>query len=149
MLLFFFSVNLSAQTDAASSDIEAIKTLIKAHYWNVMYTNEEREEIDVIANGFDPEFRMYVYYQDVLSVRTRDEWMGILQANRDKARDKPKKPKKQNSLEFGFVDVTGQTAVAKLLISSDGQLKYTDYLSLYKMGGEWKVMTKLFTFHQQ
>jgi len=72
-----------------------------------------------------------------------------IKANRDKAKTKPSnKTKSNNSLEFGFVDVTGQTAVAKLLISSKGKLKYTDYFTLYKIDGAWKVMTKLFTFHQ-
>lgn len=133
----------------AQDEVEDVKSTIVDYYWNVMYTNEDRKEISAIADGFHEKFNMYVYYKGELSVRTRDGWMDILQRNRDKARVNPSnKPKKKNRLEFGFVDVTGQTAVAKLLIYSNDEIKYTDYLSLYKIDGEWKIITKLFTFHQ-
>lgn len=131
-------------------EVKAIKSVVKEYYWKVMYTNDERKDISAIADGFDENFHMYVYYENEVSVRTRDEWMSILQSNRDKAKGKPSnKPKSNNSLEFGFVDVTGQTAAAKLLISSNDKLKYTDYFTLYKIDGQWKVMSKLFTFHQK
>ena len=122
----FTSLNLLAQTaEDTVNEVEVIKNLVREYYWNVMYTNDERKEVAAIAEGFDENFHMYVYYQNELSVRTRDEWMAILQSNRDKAKTKPSnKPKRNNNLEFGFVDVTGQTAVAKLLISSNGKLKY-------------------------
>ena len=123
---------------------------MRQYYWDVMYTNDERKDIAAIAEGFHEDFHMYVYYNEEVSVRTREKWMDILQKNRDKAKAKPTgKPKNKNSLEFGLVDVDGQTAIAKLLISSNGKLKYTDYFTLYKIDGDWKVMTKLFTFHQQ
>ena len=149
-ILVFTSLPAFAQnTPDYAEEVKAIKTLIREYYWNVMYTNDERKEISEMANGFHQDFHMYVYYENEVSVSTRDEWMGFMQANRDKAKDKPSnRPKNTNSLAFGFVDVTGQTAAAKLLISSNGKLKYTDYFTLYKIDGEWKVMSKLFTFHQ-
>ena len=131
LLMTLISLNLTAQNgNDSESDVEAVKKLVREYYWNVMYTNDERKEVAAIAEGFDENFHMYVYYQNELSVRTRDEWMAILQSNRDKAKIKPSnKPKRNNNLEFGFIDVTGQTAVAKLLISSNGKMKYTDDLT--------------------
>lgn len=42
-----------------------------------------------------------------------------------------------------MVDVTGDVAVAKVILDYPNA-RFTDYFALLKVGGEWKVMTKLF-----
>ncbi|MEQ9424765.1 MAG: nuclear transport factor 2 family protein [Cyclobacteriaceae bacterium] len=145
LILGTLGILCSSQAQELTPEQEEIKDHITEYYWNVMYTNAERKPINAIAEGFSEDFHMYVYWDGELSKRTRDEWMAILQKNRDKA--DPNMPKKSNSLEFGYIDVTGYTASTKLLISQEGKLKYTDYMTLYKVDGKWQVMSKLFTYH--
>ena len=41
--------------------------------------------------------------------------------------------------KFSSVDITGNTAAAKVKIYKKGKLVYTDYLSLYKYDNQWKI----------
>ena len=41
--------------------------------------------------------------------------------------------------------VDGYLAVAKFVVERAGKGSYVDYFTLYKVGGEWKIVTKAFT----
>ncbi len=47
------------------------------------------------------------------------------------------------------LDVTGGAAAAKIEISKDGRLVYTDYLSLLKFTDSWKIAAKVYQAHQK
>jgi hypothetical protein len=44
------------------------------------------------------------------------------------------------------VDITGNAAMAKIVLDYP-QVKFTDYMSLLKIDGEWKIINK--TFHAE
>ena len=46
--------------------------------------------------------------------------------------------------EFSLVDVSGDAAVARVELHRDGKHTFTDYLSLYRTGGGWRIVGKIF-----
>ncbi len=53
------------------------------------------------------------------------------------------------NVTFKFIDVnvTGYAAIAVIEIFSKGKPLYTDYMSLYKFKGGWKIATKIYYSH--
>ena len=56
----------------------------------------------------------------------------------------PRPAEKSVSLTFEFIDVTGDVALAKVNCFEGGTKTYIDYISLYKYGEEWKIISKIF-----
>ena len=50
----------------------------------------------------------------------------------------------KGDLRIVSVDVTGNAASVKVLEAYDNAI-YTDYLSLLKWNGEWKIVNKIYT----
>ena len=46
------------------------------------------------------------------------------------------------------LDQTGRAAAAKVEIFQDGEIIYTDYMSLYRFGEEWRIVAKTFHSHR-
>lgn len=59
--------------------------------------------------------------------------------------DLPRGEESRVSVEFDFVDVTDDVAMVKLRYFEGGKHTYTDYISLYQIQGEWKIISKVFT----
>lgn len=57
---------------------------------------------------------------------------------------KPKADAEKVTVNFLNVDVSGTAAVVKLEFLVGGQLKYIDYISLYKFESGWKIVSKIF-----
>jgi hypothetical protein len=53
-------------------------------------------------------------------------------------------PTPQRTERIAQVDITGTSAVARLELEYPQQ-KITDYMSLVKYGGEWKIVSKIFS----
>jgi len=47
-----------------------------------------------------------------------------------------------------MVDVTGNAAVAKIEIYKDGKHIYSDYMALYKIDNNWKIVNKIYFSHK-
>lgn len=122
----------------------AVQKLVESTYVEVLYNGNK--DLELLRKGFHEDFNMYVYYQEKLSKRTREEWIDKL----IEVRQRPKKAnykKRAYSWKFKKISVEGQTAMVVLEIRENQQLKYTDFLTLYKMENGWQVMTKLFSMH--
>jgi len=122
----------------------AVQKLVESTYVQVLYNGNK--DLELLRRGFHEDFNMYVYYQEKLSKRTREEWIDKL----IEVRKRPKKAtnkKRDYSWKFKRISVEGQTAMVVLEIKENKQLKYTDFLTLYKMENGWQVMTKLFSMH--
>lgn len=104
-------------------------------------------DIELFRQGFHPEFNMYIYYKGELEKRSLDQWIDKLKKKRAKAASSNKTTKKIYTHEFETIEVTGQTAFVKLATFHEDKKLTTDYFTLYKIEGEWKIMTKLFSFH--
>ena len=49
--------------------------------------------------------------------------------------------------KIASLDITGGSAAAKIELSRDGKMIYTDYLSLLKFDDGWKIAAKVYYAH--
>jgi len=129
------------QDESPASEKDAVAAVIESSYITPLYL---RGDLDKIAEGLHPEFRMYYLHDDAVAIRLRDTWIERLRERRDLTA--PTSPPEW-TWSFPIIDVTGTTAMVKLELDRDGKRAYTDYLTLYRFEDGWRVMTKLFTAH--
>jgi len=60
----------------------------------------------------------------------------------------PAEDEAERRREITMVDVTGDAAVAKIVLDYPDAL-LTDYMSLLKIDGEWKIVSKIFTVERK
>jgi len=58
--------------------------------------------------------------------------------------------KNQNKIDYEliFIDITKNSAVARMEILENSEHIYTDYFCLYKFNEGWKIVSKIFAEHQ-
>jgi hypothetical protein len=88
---------------------------------------------------FHPESKLFFTRDGKLATRTSEEYIAG-------ARGTPAPDEAQRKRRIDFVDVVGDAAVAKLTLEYP-DVTFTDYMSLLKVEGEWKIVNK--TFHAQ
>ena len=122
-------------------DVEAIKKTIQTAYVDGLQNEGDLKKID---KGFHPDFNL-------LGIGEKgDMWKLPIKKWKDKTVQKVKDGKlplsgqDKVSIKFLSVDVTGTAAVAKIEFYVGKELKYIDYLSLYKFNKEWKIVNKIF-----
>lgn len=141
VFVLLIATHFCLANSTSPDEAEAVRKVVQESYVDVLYGESGLENL---RKGFHPEFNMYVYYKGVFSKRTLDSWLERLETNR---RKNAEKPKRNYRTEFAMIDVTGQTAMVKLIIYEDEKLKFTDYLTLYKVAEGWRVITKQFSMH--
>ena len=138
MMAFFAVCSCATQQASDNQDVTAIKTVLEDAYVNGIHIN--RDSI-AVRNGFHPSFVMFVYDDGEIINATLDMWLGRLNL------DGTKNPINIEH-EFGFVDVNGNAATARMEIYEDSKHKYTDYFSMYKFEEGWKIVGKIFYSHK-
>ncbi|HEX8274437.1 MAG TPA: nuclear transport factor 2 family protein [Longimicrobiaceae bacterium] len=91
------------------------------------------------AAAMHPEMRMFWIRDGALSQRTQAEYVAG-------ASGRPAADEAQRRRWIEEVDVTGDAAVAKVVLDYP-QARITDYMSLLRVDGEWRIVNK--TFHSQ
>ena len=86
---------------------------------------------------FHPEAKLFFNREGKLTTRTSEEYISG-------ARGTPAADEAQRKRRIDFVDVTGDAAMAKITLDYP-DVTFTDYMSLVKVDGEWKIVNK--TFH--
>ena len=122
---------------------EAIKEAVTETYINPLYMGGS---LDAIREGLHEEFEMYVYIRNEFSKRSKAQWLERLEEVRAQPKN-PNAPERKNTFKFALIDYTGPTAVVKLEVYRNDKLNFTDYLTLYKIDGDWKLLSKFFTWH--
>lgn len=119
--------------------MDDIKRVIEEAY--VMGLHERQDEAAVRA-GFHDEFRMYVRDEDGVVPVTVDEWLGRV----DKLKaGNPELWQLATRVEFDDIDVSGDCAVAKLIVHKGPHYFSTDYMLLYRLQEGWRVVAKVFS----
>ncbi|RKN80172.1 nuclear transport factor 2 family protein [Ulvibacterium marinum] len=136
-LYFLCTVGCTFCNAQDPDDKSLIETIITECYLEPLYLNGN---LDKIKEGFHKEFTMYVLYKGEFYATSRAKWIENIKATRSR-----NLPQKNYSWQFKIIDHEGQTAVVKLCINEEGNLKYIDYLTLYKFQDGWKVITKQFS----
>lgn len=121
-------VSVNAARDAA--DREAVEKPLK------MYFSGDPEQL---KQAFHPGATMFFARNDSLIAVPIPEYIARVAASRAQGGAPP-----QRTERIAQVDITGTSAVARLELEYPQQ-KITDYMSLVKYGGEWRIVNKIFS----
>jgi putative lumazine-binding protein len=123
------------------NDQNKIRRIIEDVYVHDMYAVRER---GALSPEFHEAFRVLI---PRLNGRTglcdSVSWEGaeILRGSN------PKAIEATTHFEFPLIEITGDAAIAKVVILDNSRPIYTDYVSLYRVEGEWRIVSKLFHTH--
>lgn len=122
---------LAAQNGGTGSEEDAVRAAVD-HYLAAHATGQG-EHIDRV---FHPDAMLFWVADGQLQRRSGAEY-------RAGFRGSPPPDEAQRKRWIEMVDVTGDVAVAKVVLDYPNA-RFTDYFALLKTDGEWRVMTKIF-----
>jgi hypothetical protein len=135
--LFAVLMGLSALT-VNGQDSERIKDVVNKAYVEAIHNNGDLNDA---RNGFHPEFQMFVLRNGTLSKVSINDWIQRIENGRNRNQNSPSE---KASAKYISVDVTQNVASVKLELNRGGRLLFTDYLYLYKIGNDWKIVSKVY-----
>ena len=91
---------------------------------------------EFFKKAFHPEAKLFWFRDGKFNTRTSAEYIAG-------ASGKPAADEAQRKRRIESVNITGNTGVAKIVLDYP-QMKFTDYMSLLKVDGEWKIINKTF-----
>lgn len=117
---------------AAADEEKAVRAAVE-HYLQGHATGDGAH----FRLAFHPESKLFFIREGKIAQWTSEEYIG-------RAKGTPAPDEAQRKRRVDFIDITGDAAVAKLTLDYP-EVVFTDYLSLLKIDGEWKIVNK--TFH--
>ena len=138
-LLFLALVSTSLLSADDKSDIEQV---IKSSYFNGAFNGLDTESM---RKGFHPDFAIFSASGNKISRYPIDTWIKNIEKRKQGADFDPKSAKMD--CKIASLDITGGSAAAKIELSKDGNMVYTDYLSLLKFEDGWKIAAKVYFAH--
>jgi hypothetical protein len=94
-------------------------------------------QADAFRRAFNPEARM-LYAKDGHLVKTEiAEYIA-------RAPGKAAMDEDQRKRRIDFVDIVGDAAIAKITLTYP-EVTFTDYMTLLKIDGEWRIVSKVFS----
>lgn len=129
-LLLIASLGLAHAPQPASDEAMVRDTI--ANYLHGLKFND----VDSLKKAFLPDAKLYFIKKNgSLGQLSQAEWYDGFKASAGK--------EEQGDLSIASVDITGNAAAVK--VEEDyPKSHYTDYVSLLKMNGEWKIVNKIF-----
>ena len=129
-----------AQEHNNQNDQGLIKKVIQEAYVDGLCNNADEV---AVAKGFHPGFNlMGVGRGNTMWKNPIYNW--VESAKEGKKTHKYSFQDEYTTIEYHFIDVTGNAAVAKIDFLVGGEKKYVDYLSLLKFEDGWKIVSKTF-----
>lgn len=117
----------------ASETINAICKTVQL-YFDGMHFGDTAQ----LRSAFHSDAHLFGYYHGDFSRVSLEEWMTEVEGM-----EKPSETGEVFDMRVVATDVTGPTAQVKVAELYAG-LRYTGYLSLVLLGGEWKIVNKLY-----
>lgn len=130
------------ETSPDSASVNEVKTLIETSYINGAFNDLNP---DAMEKGFHKEFAIFSADGEELGKYPIDRWVESVRSR--KSSPNFNAADNQWEHEFVSVDVTGNSAAAKVKLFKDGAHVYTDYLSLLKFDSGWKIVAKVYHQH--
>jgi len=133
---------LAAGLATNADEQAAVEKVIKESYFNGAFNGLDTESM---RKGFHPDFAIFSAKGTELDRYPIDTWIkGI-----EKGKQSPDfdKSKAKMDCKIAVLDITGGAAAAKIEISKDGKMVFTDYLSLLKFEDGWKIAAKVYHRH--
>ena len=101
------------------------------HYLNGLKHND----VESLKRAFYPEAKLFFVKKDQLGQLTQDQWYKGFAASAGQ--------EEKGDLQIAALDITGNAASVKVVEVYE-KTKYTDYLSLLKFSGGWKIVNKIY-----
>jgi hypothetical protein len=140
-LALVLSASFAANASAADAAEAAIKEAVDRAYVHGVHIDADA---DMIRSGMHEAFVMFVSADGKVSQLGRDAWIERLTAAKARAGNAPKP---ETKAEIDVLDHTESAAVVRVKLYRDGKQIFTDYISLYRVGDEWKLVGKIFQRH--
>lgn len=128
------SLALAVPAGAQSADEAAVREVVGL-YLESHATGDGQH----VGRAFHPELKLYWVRDGVLNQRPGTEYVAGF-------RGTPPADEAQRRRWIEMVDVSGSAAVAKVVLDYPNA-RFTDYFTLLKIDGAWKIMNK--TFHSE
>ena len=116
---------------ASKGEVEAVRRALDFYL-----EGHATGQASAFARAFHPESKLFFNRDGKFSQLTSAEYIA-------RAPGKPADDEAQRKRRVDFIDVTGDAAVAKLTLDYPG-VTLTDYMSLVKVDGEWRIVNKIF-----
>ena len=113
-----------------NSDEQDVRETVQ-HYLNGLKHND----VESLKRAFYPEAKQFFVKKDQLGQLTQDQWYKGFAASAGQ--------EEKGDLQITAVDITGNAASVKVVEVYE-KTKYTDYLSLLKFAGGWKIVNKIY-----
>ncbi|UCE18130.1 MAG: nuclear transport factor 2 family protein [Gemmatimonadota bacterium] len=144
VVLILVSIRLFSQSDI---DIGAERTAVQ----NVIQEAYEEGLINIgnvnaVQKGFHPGFAILGISNNSLWKYPIYSWIESVEQRKKEGKYPPEE---KVTFQYPLIDITGNAAIAKIEFFEGERLKYTDYLSLYKFEGGWKIVNKIFFEHKE
>lgn len=128
LLLFCFAPCVPARPP---SEDAAVRRVVETYLHGLKFN-----DVASLRKAFYPEAKLFFVKKDgTLGQITQEDWYKGFAASAGK--------EEQGDLRVVSVDVTGNAASAKVREEYPTSV-YTDYVSLLKLGGEWKIVNKIY-----
>ncbi len=139
VLLFLVLISTSFLSADDRADIEQV---ITSSYFNGAFN-----DLDTVSmrKGFHPEFAIFSASGNKINRYPIDTWIKSIEKRKQAANFDPDSQKMD--CKISSLDITGGSAAAKIELSRDGKMIYTDYLSLLKFDDGWKIAAKVYFAH--
>lgn len=142
-ILAVLVISAGAVSPSHAGDEEAAvkETIINAYVKGIHIDRD----IPAIRKGFHPSFTMFIRKGEEVRTLSIDDWVKSIEKSKEK---NPDGPDYKVTSDIPMVSVSGDAAVAKVMIYRDEKLIYSDYMSLYKFEDGWKIVGKIYYSHK-
>ena len=130
-LLLMAGIEVALGTSQQRNSEEAAVRETVQHYLNGLKHND----VESLKRAFYPEAKLFFVKKDQLGQLTQDQWYKGFAARAGQ--------EEKGDLQITAVDITGNAASVKVVEVYE-KTKYTDYLSLLKFAGGWKIVNKVY-----
>ncbi len=118
------------------SDEQAIGTVVHLYVDGMAFCNEA-----ALRKAFHPDAKIIGNYEGAVEWMSRDDFIAAILA------EPPAPPGTQPLMDIEITDIEGDAAFVKVTDEFAG-MRFSDYLSLLKIGGHWVIVNKLYHLHR-
>lgn len=98
-------------------------------------------DADGLAQAFYPDTRLFAVDQEMLDETPLGDWLTRIRARRAKG------DLRQAETRIDLVDIAGDAAAVKATLVFP-EFRFTDYLSLLRIGGAWRIVGKIYALEK-
>ena len=131
LILFGFFGLFAWQIEAQKAEKDAVRVPLEDYLKGHATGNSE-----FMRKAFHTEGKLVFVRDGKFTTRTFEEYIAG-------SSGKPAPDEDQRKRSIGSIDITGNAATAKIVLDYPA-VKFTDYMSLLRIDGEWKIVNKTF-----